>query len=432
MAEILDDLMQMPGFAMYVGTHYREILDLRLNGTRIGLLPAHLALGQTARAEAIAVANVLVCEGVVDGNVIKRDRPDFEVETSGSRLFVEHTRVYPGCQSDSADFARQEAAALNSDEGFRAAIGHRTVLITIDHSAVPVTPVEALTEPCPLEHVTKSEARAMIREIRNLGSSGFFTRISGGPTINVAAHDAKTLAKYRAECSVDTAISDEHAGISLMTRQFMPGKVSLADAVLWQVERKKIAAQDYPVMPDWLVVEVVQQADEFAYDLSGDALINPWPYKKVLVLKWHDGRPFVAKWSAQTDGTVIRFIPDLPEIVQPFDDKLHAWSRRVYDALDPYRISAIIADPHTHRHAEMTSDPLTVQWYRKWTGPSPWVMCTTNGDSIRMHFWVAGNWEARETADIHPDHIEMAAERIWNFLNPNSEESLVPDRPTLA
>jgi hypothetical protein len=420
----LDDLMRLPGFAAYQGPYYGAILNLRLNGKRIGLLPPHLGLNQTDRAETIAVGNVLVCKGIFDANLIKRERPDFDVVTFDSRLYVEHTRVFPGCQSDSAEFARNEVGALMSDAEFAANLGHQTAVITIDHSAVPVTPIEAVAEPCPLEHVSKNEARAMVREIQDLAATGFFSRACGGPTIEIKPHEGKTLAKYRAECVVGVATSPQHVGLSLMTRRFMPGKVSLFEVVQRQIEKKRADAREYLVTPDWLVVQVVQQADEFSYDLGEDTQYELSPYRKVLVVHWHAGQPYVAEWTAEPDGNVSIKIPDLPEIVQPSDEPLPAWARRVYDALDRSRIQAL-RENEPHRQAEMTLDPLTVQWYRKWMGPNPWVMCSTHEGMIRMRFWIAGDWEGRETIDVDPDDIEAAAERIWNFLNP-SKSAAVP------
>lgn len=419
---VLNDLMRIPGFAAYNGPFYGPILGLRFNGTHIGDLPPDLGLTREVEktvAETIAVANVLIRKGIMDANLVKGERPDFVVETTEGPLLVEHTRVYPGCQEDSANHAMGEVRTLVTDPAIASAIGDLTVLISIDHCAVPVGPVEALTDPCPLEHVTKSEARKMVQEIRELALAGYFARVSGAERNTIGASEAKTLAKYRATCTVDVATSPEHVGISLSTFRFIPGKVSLQDAVDYEVGRKRKRVKKYPNAPDWLVVQVVQQADEFAYDLDKATHPEIGPFKNVFVLYWHDAQPYVAEWSVQPDGSVAVVVPTLHEIVQPYDAPLHDWSERVEDELDRYRVRAVRAGDG--RRAKIFTSPMQVQWYRKWMGPNPWVMATSHGDAIRLQFWIAGDWDARETVDLDPSEVERAVSRIWNFLNPSEQ-----------
>jgi hypothetical protein len=68
----------------------------------------------------------------------------------------------------------------------------------------------------------------------------------------------------------------------------------------------------------------------------------------------------------------------------------------------------------------MTSAPTQVQWYKKWSGPNPWVSCHRKGDRIQMCFSVAGDWAGKRIEELAPGDIEGAADRVWGFIFPSA------------
>jgi len=70
---------------------------------------------------------------------------------------------------------------------------------------------------------------------------------------------------------------------------------------------------------------------------------------------------------------------------------------------------------------KMTSSATQVQWYRKWLGLNPWVLCQSKDGRIKMRFWVEGDGARERIEELAPDDIDGAANPIWSFIFPNAD-----------
>ena len=310
--ETIDALLRVPGFAAYEGPMYRDIIGIRLDGLnlrrvgeRIGDLPPDFGFIndiRNSRLEVISVANVLVSQGLQDTTLVKRERPDFVAETPAGRILIEHTRAFTGYQEGSIDYLFRGMASLRGDAGFMSAIGDLNVIVTIERSATYVAPLEALEDPRPKGFLGKRDAQNILAEFRRLAEAGYFCQRAGSPRQHVSDVDAPTLAKFRSTIQVDEDTSPESVGVHVGMHMWKPGKMSLLEACLWNIDEKTEAVGKYPEVPDWLVIQVVDLGGEWVYDLADRIPDTLGPFRKVFVLYWHDWRRYVASWSADADG----------------------------------------------------------------------------------------------------------------------------------
>ena len=430
--ETIDALLREPGFATYQGAAYHTIVDIVLNGeklrrpgVRIGDLPLDFGLSEdqlNGSQEIIAVANVLALQGHLNVALDKGDRPDFTVDLPGGSIGIEHTRAYTGYQYGSEEYFHQGIQALQTDPDFRDRIGKMAISLTVDRSPIYRSPVEVLEDPEPQGFMGKRDVSKMLAEIRSLGERGYFQGLDGKGPQAIVVDDAPALAKFRANVDVDAAVSEERAGIHAFVKMWKPGRLSLFEACVVSVDDKTKKAPKYPVVPEWLVIQVVAPPDIFIYDLADHEIKTLGPFKKVFVLYPHvDGRLYLATYAASADATITAEIPELPPIEHPYDEVLHDWAGAVDQALEPRRVNAWLAVGNGDDVPKMMSTPMQVQWYRKWSGPNPWVLCHTKGDRIQMRFWVEGDWDAGQLAEFAQDDVNGAADRIWAFIFPNSD-----------
>src|SRR5579863_9017616 len=152
----IDQLLRSDAsFAAYEGWRYGPILNLRLDGKRIGTLPSDFGFGDlhqpdVARKKAdelLAVANTLVTLGTTIADLHPSERPDFIVSiASGSELLIEVTDVVSPCRNDSVKNVMHEVRqAVESDSSLKGALKGRSVLVTLQHTATEILPMDALT-----------------------------------------------------------------------------------------------------------------------------------------------------------------------------------------------------------------------------------------------------------------------------------------------
>jgi hypothetical protein len=429
-AETIDALLRVPGFAAYQSAAYQSIVDivldgekLRRPGLRIGELPLDFGLTEdqlNGSQEIVAVANVLALQGHPKATLIKGDRPDFTVNMPDGPLGIEHTRAYTGYQCGSEEHFYRGIQALQTDRDFRAKIGKITISLTVDRSPIDRTPVEVLEDPEPQGFMGNRDVSTMLAEIRDLADHGYFQRLTGKG--RRAVDGTPALTKFRATVDVDVAASEELGGIHASVTMWKPGRLSLFEACVVNVDDKTKKAAKYPIMPDWLVIQVVAPPDVFGYDLGDHEMKTIGPFKRLFVLYPHvDGRLYLASYSADANGTIKSEIPELPPIEDPLDEDLHEWAAAVDHALEPRRFKAWLAAGSDADVPKMTSAPTQVQWYKKWLGPNPWVSCHRKGDRIQMCFSVGGDWAGKHIEELAPDDIDGAAELVWNFIFPNAK-----------
>ena len=425
--ETIDALLRVPGFAVYQGATYAGIIDivldgekLRRTGLRIGDLPLDFGLTEdqpNGSQEIVAVANVFALQGHPKVTLIKGDRPDFTVNMPDGPLGIEHTRAFTGYQYGSEEHFYRGIQDLSADPDFRANIGKITISLTVDRSPIYRTPVEVLEDPKPQGFMGNRDVSNMLAEIRDLAGRGYFQALAGKGKQPVVVDRAPTLAKFRANVDVDAAVSEEQVGIHPFVMMWKPGGLSLFQACVESIDHKIKKTAEYATTPDWLVIQVVAPPDVFVYDLADHEMKTLGPFKKVFVLYTHlDSRLYLVTYTADAAGTIKAEIPELPAIELPYDEAVHEWAAAVDHALEPRRLRAWLAAGSDADVPKMTSDPIQVQWYRKWLGPNPWVSCQSKGGRIRMCFWVASRVE-----ELALDDIDGAADRIWSFIFPNTD-----------
>jgi hypothetical protein len=420
--ETIDALLRdNQSFAAYQGRVFGPIVDVRLDGHRIGDLPPTLGFTRDADqsvGEVVSVANVLVLQGYADVALTKGESPDFIAETSVGRLLIEHTRALTGYQEGSQGYLNRGMAAYREAPPHAAAVGNLSILLTMERSAEAVTPLEALEDPRPRGYITKSDAQRMMAEIRGLGAAGYFAAHADGEQHTIADADAKTLAKYRATVQASEALPPGSPGIQLAFRMWKPAKMSLLDGCVFALEEKFETVEKYAERPEWLVIQVMDNGGEWAYDLTVGLPETLGPFRKVLILYWHLGEPYVATWTAEGD-TIVAEVPKLAPIPDDTDHRLHDWAGAVDEAMRERRMTAMLAANSNTDIPKRCTSPKQVEWYRRWRGRYPWVTCMSNGDSIRMRFSMADNWDGGEVVDVNPNDIAEAADRVWAFVFPS-------------
>jgi hypothetical protein len=425
--QTIDHLLQIPGFAVYQGAAYRDIVDvvldgkkLRWPGRRIGDLPLDFGLTEdllNGPGEVMSVANVLAFLGYREATLLKDERPDFFVDMPEGRIGIEHTRAFTGYQRGSEDRFYEGISELRNDENFNATIDGLAISLVIERSPIARTPMDVLQDPEPQGFIGNRDVTEIVAQTRALAERGYFQTLVGKGRQPIAIADAPALAKFHATVDVDVPASEVDAGLNAAIRMWKPGRMSLFVALVHNIVDKTEKVAKYPETADWLVVQVVAPPEVFDFDLALEPLTVMGPFKKIFVVYPHiDGRMYFAVYSAEEDGSIRAEIPELPVVELPYDDELHEWAKAVEHVLEPQRIRAWLKDGNGGNVPKMTSDPTQVQWYRKWLGPYPWVLCRTREDRILMCFWSAENWDGRRIEYVHPRDIDGAAERIWNFI----------------
>jgi hypothetical protein len=431
----IDELLQVPGFAAYQGSAYRGIVDivldgkkLRWPGRRIGDLPTNFGLTEdliNGPGEIMSVANVLAFLGHPNTTLIKDERPDFFVDMPDGRVGIEHTRAFTGYQKGAEDRFYEGIVELRADVDFRGKIDGLAISLVIERSHIVRTPIDVLENPEPEGFIGNRDVTDIMAQLRALADRGYFQALVGRGRQAVTADDAPALVKFHATVDVDVPASEVDAGLNAWITMWKPGRMSLFKALGLNIVDKTEKATKYPVQPDWLVVQVVAPPEVFDYDLADHPMSSLGPFKKVFVVYPHiDGHMYFAVYSAAADGTIRAEIPELPILELPYDAELHEWAKAVEHALELRRIGAYLKGKSDDGVPKMTSDPMQVQWYRKWLGPYPWVLCQTREDRIAMCFWNADNWDGRHVECVDPDDIDGAAERIWDFIVPKGDTDL--------
>ncbi len=424
-------------FAAWNGFLYDRVVNVKLESVRIGDLPNDLGLPKTMSpierqqktVEAITIANVLVACGYDGSNIHLRERPDSEVTLPNDHVVsIEHTIGQPGCQRDSASLVQYWTLdAIAKDPSIQQALGNLTIILTIHHTATHVGPIAALTEDCPGDHVGKSEAQNMKREILKLIANGYFDSLPHSQTIAIAASVGKTLAKYHATVMVGERVRPDQIPLQVSSSRFMPGRTSLSYVMRDRLAQKATDVQEYPDKTDWLVIDIKQTGGgEFVYDLAENPVDDIGPFSRVALIVWRNWQPFVATWTIK-DGKVVADIPNLPDEDHGHDEQhdwFEEWARSVDTALDRNRTASMLRGENPMRVPHPFMAPGTAQWYQYWMGPYPWVTCETisgRRDVVAVSFWTNGDWEHRRRFEQRTDDVAGFAETVWDFLKPTRE-----------
>jgi len=419
---IEDRLKNDESFAAYEGFKFEAILNLSLEGKRIGDLPADLALfarfppnsAQQKLDETIALANVLRAVGFTEANLQLRERPDFLVQTPKQTLLVEVAEVLPGCQRDSVNLIQRAVSdALVSDMTLSSKLGNLVILLTIQHTATAVGPLEALSADCPGDHVSKSDARAMGEEILGLVSIGYFGGIPRNTKTPIPESAAKKLAKYHATAYVGSAVNGQPPGVTIFSTRFTPRQTSLYYAVVEQLNEKREQVKTYQDRTDWLVLCAVEKGGRFEYDLNGKSF-DIEPFKAVFLIIWRSWTPYVAAWRA-ADGAVKPTIPSLPdERAESGEDRsFHEWAKSVDATL------LKLARSNKHARLKLFLSPVSAQWYQQWLGPYRWATCERRRGQpgkVRLLLWTNGAWEGRQDSTHEMKDVDLIASLIWGYL----------------
>lgn len=425
MAIIRDLISTDASFAAYEGPFFRPILDIQLNGTAIGDLDSKtLGLPDCTaldREEIVSVANVLAVVGYADANMEKAARghaPDFLVESPrAGKLYVEHTRAVHECVNDSAHLFLHDAATLTQDTTFAAAIDGLIILVTVEHSAIPVGPLDALTRSCPGEHMTRREASSALAELRTLAASGYFKAVCGAERASLIPGDkAPTLARFRAEAHVGPKLDGSSGTFQPSSRRYMPRRMSLWELCRGALGKKTLPPPGYVTAkspPAALVIHVTVGTHELDYDLDEHETPDITPFKHVGIALWHNWSLIVAGWSRSEDGGLRTFAPPLPPIPDATDHDLHAWADDVEDLLLSRWYREGLSG---QRLPNIFITPVQVMWYRKWFGPGRWVNCERSSDKIIAQFWFAADRANVDTRTFAINEPLAASEAIWQFV----------------
>jgi hypothetical protein len=431
----IDELLNIPGFAVYQGFAYRDIVDiildgkkLRWPGRRIGDLPMDFGLTEdllNGPGEITSVSNILAFLGYPNATLIKDERPDFFVDIPDGRVGIEHTRAFTGYQKGSEERFYERVAELRTDSDFRGKIEGLAISLVIERSPVVRTPIDVLENPEPQGFIGNRDVTEIIAQLRALADRGYFQGLMDQGRQTVLADDAPALVKFRATVDVDTPASEVDAGLNASIAMWKPGRMSLFKALSLNILDKTEKAAKYSILPDWLVVQVVAPPDVFDYDLADHPVTDLGPFKKVFVVyPYVDGQMYFAVYTATADGIVNAEIPELAIVEIPEDAELHEWAAAVQHVLEPRRIRAWLAAGNDDDVPKMTSGQTQVEWYRKWLGKNPWVFCVRREDRILMTFWYKGDWESGRTEELAFDDVDGAANRIWDFIVPNQDAGL--------
>jgi hypothetical protein len=308
--QTIDQQLRQPGFAAYQGYKYARVASLRLDGNRIGDLPVDF--GFAARysanaapkkvAELLAVANALASVGLREVDITPRERPDFTAKRCGGRILaIEHSDIMPSCRPDSAKYVQQEVAErVRTDPDLRNALGAYSIAITVDHAATPTTPINALTTPCPADHIGNTDARRLTDEITEFIRGLAFLGFAEDANIPFPATPAtQTLIKYRAAFCVRRTDAVIQQQVAVWSHRWAPPLDSLFQAAAAALVKKQSDAAKYPIRPDWLVLNVVEQSGNFVDDLHENPAPNISPFRRVFILLWREFQLRLTVWTPQ-------------------------------------------------------------------------------------------------------------------------------------
>lgn len=285
----IDELLLVPGFAAYSGPAYGPIVDLQVNGNRIGSLNLDFGLSSLYNAseleqkieEVVILANALRIAGTDGANLRPRESPDFEVEVpSEATLFAEVTSITPPCPDSYPLVRSQMLIRIDSNPELRAAIDGWAIAITLRHSASWTTPPLSSADKCPGDHLTKNEAWRMVKEVEAFLLSRDFTSYEQGKNVAIPFKPGSLLSKFGAIATVRQGRAGA-APFNIVTSSWVTQPASLEALVQKRFEEK--TRVNYLEKPEWLVIGVLEHTEDFALDLgSGPQL--PKPFRRVLVL----------------------------------------------------------------------------------------------------------------------------------------------------
>jgi len=302
----IDQLLRSDeSFAAYEGWRYGPIVNLCLDGRRIGTLPSDFGFGDlyqpdVARKKAdelLAVANTLIILGMTIADLHPNERPDFIVSTApASELLVEVTDVVSPCRSDSVKSVMREVRqAVESDSSLKEALEGRSVLVTLQHTATETLPMDALTDDCPGDHINRSASRKLVAEILEFIRRGDIATHVVDKNITIPDTAAtRTLARFRAMVTVR---NDGRAQAQVSSMRWLPKKTSLYAAAKDALEAKQDRAVGYLRKPDWLLLNVKEQAEDFRIDVEAQGVPLLTPFGRAYILLWRDWALRLWEWS---------------------------------------------------------------------------------------------------------------------------------------
>jgi hypothetical protein len=106
-----------------------------------------------------------------------------------------------------------------------------------------------------------------------------------------------TLTKYRASICVRRTDSQTQPGVTVWSQRWAPRRTSLFQAVCSGLLKKQAVASKYNAWPDWLVLNVVEQAEDFTDDLEENSVPNIAGFRRVFILLWREWQLQLTVWT---------------------------------------------------------------------------------------------------------------------------------------
>jgi hypothetical protein len=169
------------------------------------------------------------------------------------------------------------------------------LLVTLQHTATEILPMDALTDDCPGDHINRSASRKLVIEILDFIRRGDV--VTHVVDKNLAIPDTaatRTLAKFRAMATVR---NDGRAQAQVSSMRWLPKKTSLYVAAKDALEAKQSRAIGYQRKPDWLLLNVKEQAEDFRIDVADQPVPALAPFEMAFILLWRDWALRLWEWS---------------------------------------------------------------------------------------------------------------------------------------